>query len=228
VYKVKLPIRGSVVKGLLIIVPLVVTLTLVSLFMPARRVSIEGVGKVSFETTVTLSVGSEVAYASPAADISVPPPTSYNFGVVAAGSTPITGLTYFTVTNNGLSAVNITISGTDMTGGGTWALSDTAEPGDNIVGFKTGKASPTLTVGRSGGEQQPTVGRSGGEQQPVVGFEGQGDYTIIIKKTGPGYNYLIKGLPAGASIKWGLKMWTPTSFSDSEQKTGIITLTAYE
>jgi len=67
VYKVKLPIRGSVVKGLLIIVPVVVLgLILVSLFMPARRVSIEGVGKVSFETTVTLSVGSEVAHANPA------------------------------------------------------------------------------------------------------------------------------------------------------------------
>jgi len=58
--------RGSVVKRLLIIVPVVVLgLTLVSLFMPAQRVSIEGVGKLSFETTVTLSVGSEVAYASP-------------------------------------------------------------------------------------------------------------------------------------------------------------------
>ena len=75
VYKVKLPIRGSVVKRLLIIVPVVVLgLTLVSLFMPARRVSIEGVGKVSFETTVTLSVGSEVAYASP--DTATNPPTA--------------------------------------------------------------------------------------------------------------------------------------------------------
>jgi len=53
-------------KRLLIIVPVVVLgLILVILFMPAQRVSIEGVGKVSFETTVTLSVGSEVAYAAP-------------------------------------------------------------------------------------------------------------------------------------------------------------------
>jgi len=57
--------RGSVVRRLLIIVPVVLALTLVSLFMPAQRVSIEGIGKLSFETTVTLSVGSEVAYASP-------------------------------------------------------------------------------------------------------------------------------------------------------------------
>jgi len=57
--------RGSVVRRLLIVVPVVVALTLVSLFMPAQQVSIEGVGTLSFETTVTLSVGSEVAYASP-------------------------------------------------------------------------------------------------------------------------------------------------------------------
>lgn len=52
-------------KRLLLVIPVVVALTLVSLFMPVRRVSIEGIGKLSFETTVTLSVGSEVAYASP-------------------------------------------------------------------------------------------------------------------------------------------------------------------
>jgi hypothetical protein len=33
--------------------------------MPAQRLSIEGIGTLSFETTVTLSVGSEVAYAAP-------------------------------------------------------------------------------------------------------------------------------------------------------------------
>jgi hypothetical protein len=56
---------ASVVKRLLIIIPVVLVLTLVSLFMPARRVSIEGVGTLSFDTTVTLSVGSEVALAAP-------------------------------------------------------------------------------------------------------------------------------------------------------------------
>ena len=63
--KVSLPMSVSVVKRLLVIVPVVVMLTLVSLFMPGRRLSIEGVGTLSFETTVTLSVGSEVAYAAP-------------------------------------------------------------------------------------------------------------------------------------------------------------------
>jgi len=44
-------------------------------------------------------------------------PNNYGFGTVAEGSTTETGLTYFTITNNSAFAVNITISGTDMTGG---------------------------------------------------------------------------------------------------------------
>jgi len=52
-------------KKLLVIIPVVVGLTLVSLFMPAQRLSIEGIGMLSLETTVTLSVGYEVAYAAP-------------------------------------------------------------------------------------------------------------------------------------------------------------------
>ena len=60
-----LPKTGSMLRKLLIIVPVVLALTLVSLFLPAQRVTIEGIGKLSFETSVTISVGSEVAYASP-------------------------------------------------------------------------------------------------------------------------------------------------------------------
>jgi len=50
---------------LLLIIPVVVGLILVSIFMPAQQVSIEGIGTLSFETKVTLSVGSAAAYASP-------------------------------------------------------------------------------------------------------------------------------------------------------------------
>jgi len=57
----------KLLKKLLIAVPLVVGLILVGIFMPARHISIEGFGTLSFETAVTLSVGSEVAYASPTA-----------------------------------------------------------------------------------------------------------------------------------------------------------------
>jgi len=62
---VKLPITGSVVRRLLIIAPVFLALTVISLFMPAQRVTIEGIGRLSFETTVTLYVGQEAARASP-------------------------------------------------------------------------------------------------------------------------------------------------------------------
>jgi hypothetical protein len=55
---VKLP------RKLLIAVPLVVGLILVGTFMPARQMTIEGFGTLSFDSTVTLSVGSEAAHAS--------------------------------------------------------------------------------------------------------------------------------------------------------------------
>jgi hypothetical protein len=53
------------VRKVLLAIPVILALTAVSLFMPAQRVSIEGIGTLSFETTVTLSVGQETAYASP-------------------------------------------------------------------------------------------------------------------------------------------------------------------
>jgi hypothetical protein len=85
----------------------------------------------------------EVTYSTP--DISVDP-ISYDFGPVAEGATPSTGLAYFTVTNNSSSAVDITISGTDMTGGVTWALSDDGNPGTNIYGLKAGLEAGAYTI----------------------------------------------------------------------------------
>jgi len=54
----------KLLKKLLIIIP-VVGLILLTIFMPARQVSIDGIGTLSFESTITLSIGSETAYASP-------------------------------------------------------------------------------------------------------------------------------------------------------------------
>jgi hypothetical protein len=62
---VKLLGNSSILKKSFIALPVVLALIAVSLLMPARQVSIKGFGTLSFETTVTLSVGSEVAYASP-------------------------------------------------------------------------------------------------------------------------------------------------------------------
>ena len=80
-------------------------------------------------------------------------PTSYNFGVLAEGAIAETtgGLTtaYFTVTNNSAYAVNITISGTDMTGGTTWTLSNTATPGVDTYGLKAGLEGSSYIIVKS-------------------------------------------------------------------------------
>ncbi len=68
-------------------------------------------------------------------------PSSYNFGEVNPNNTISTPLDYFTVTNNSASAVKITISGTDITGGTTWTLSDTGTAGSTTFGLKAGLSS---------------------------------------------------------------------------------------
>jgi len=73
-------------------------------------------------------------------------PNTYAFGVVSEGSTTETGLTHFEVTNNSGYAINITIGGTDMTGGVTWTLSDNAIPGTDTYGLKAGLAGTSYNI----------------------------------------------------------------------------------
>jgi len=91
-------------------------------------------------------------------------PTSYGFGTVAESSTTPTGLTHFTVTNNSAYAVNITISGTDMTGGTTWTLSNDGSAGNMIYG---------LNAGLEGGSYNVIVNTAGGNTL-VSGLAGGG------------------------------------------------------
>jgi hypothetical protein len=53
------------VKKLLIALPIVLALSVAIMFLPAKQMDIEGIGRLSLETKITLSVGSEVAYAAP-------------------------------------------------------------------------------------------------------------------------------------------------------------------
>ena len=199
----------SIPVGLAVIVAIILTMLPVG-------VSITGEG--------VLSIGLSRTYANPAASITVSP-ISYDFGIVGANSTFQTGLTYFTLTNDGDVGVNITIQGTDMTGGVGWTLSDTATPGTDIVGLKSGTKAPYSTIGFSGGDQETSVGFAGGDEQDLVGFVGQGDYSVVIKKTAT-FNTIIYKMPPGSSIKWGFAMYVPTEFTDGVEKTGTITLTA--
>jgi len=67
-------------------------------------------------------------------------------GSVAAGSTLSTGLTAFSIKNDGDVAIDVTVSGTDLTGGTTWTLSDTATAGANTYGLKAGISSYSIIV----------------------------------------------------------------------------------
>lgn len=72
-------------------------------------------------------------------------PSSWDFDLVDTNSTYETGLTCFNTTNVGNCEVDISISGSNMTGGGhTWELSDTATPGDMVYGLEVGLRSCTL------------------------------------------------------------------------------------
>ncbi len=103
----------------------------------------------SYKSSRTISLYGEGETAGCSEDITNSPSSwSVNGGTpVDVNSNYFTGLTYFTVTNNSGGAVDIAISGTDMTGGGyTWTLSDTATPGDMIYGLKAGLSGGDYTI----------------------------------------------------------------------------------
>ena len=66
-------------------------------------------------------------------------PEPQAFGVLEVNTTSTTTINYFTVTNTGDLAVVVTMSCTNLTGGGkTWTLSDTATPLENVWGLQIG------------------------------------------------------------------------------------------
>jgi len=67
-------------------------------------------------------------------------------GGVVESSTLETGLTAFSILNDGTVAVDVTVSGTDLIGGTTWTLSDTATAGVNTYGLKVGLGSYNIIV----------------------------------------------------------------------------------
>ena len=105
--------------------------------------SIRGVSPDLYRRTKVTQIWVVVDYVIPNIDNS---PISYGFGVISVNSTPETGLTYFTVTNNTVLPISITISAIDFTGGNGWTLSDTATPGDDTAGLKAGLEGGNYTI----------------------------------------------------------------------------------
>ena len=102
--------------------------------------------KTNFSGDSWLSWGAAIFQGTP--DISNTP-SSWSVGVVQPSSVYSTGLGNFTLTNNSSFAVDVSISGTDMTGGTTWTLSDTATPASNVFGLRAGLNNTFTKVAKS-------------------------------------------------------------------------------
>lgn len=168
---------------------------------------------------------------TPVLDISVTP-TSYGFGTLHANNTGNTGYDYFTVTNNGSATIDITISGTDMTGTGvTWDLADSGSPDDATYALWAGTWDiPTagyVIISRvSDPYDYPIVARGSpfSYDSYEVSQDGIG-YETVVRETET-YNYLTESLISTGTYTFGLKLYSPTENLGSVLMTGTVTLTA--
>ena len=142
-------------------------------------------------TTADITVTATPQYIAIACDQSV-----YDFGVVAASSTPSTATDWGTIDNTSTVQTDQTISVTTATwsGGVTWTHSDTATAGANTAGLKANKG----------------------------GTWGVGD--VIVKYDTP--NYIAENQAATTDYSFGLKLISPTSFTDGIEKEIVVRVSA--
>ena len=116
------------------------------------KVSQRNVGYIGVSnTTVFLDMdgtGASIQYVASGTLLSVTnSPGSYGYGTINETSTSNTGLTHFTLENDGTVPAHVTVHGDDWTGASTtWTLSDTATPGDSVHGLKTGLEGGSYSV----------------------------------------------------------------------------------
>jgi len=82
--------------------------------------------------------GSELTFDTLEIDISSPDIGIVILGTVTTSSTHETGLDALSFTNTGNCAVDVTIKGSDFTGGTGWTLSDDGNAGASIIGIRAG------------------------------------------------------------------------------------------
>ena len=118
---------------------------------------------ISILTAVSLIVmGVPVLKVNAQVDISNAPDT-WSLGTISENSIHQEN---FTVTNNGANQVNITISGSNMTGGIPWILSPTAVPNTDTYGLKANLdgGSFDIIVNGDGDLLVPNLPANGGTQ----------------------------------------------------------------
>jgi hypothetical protein len=187
------------VRRLLIVVLVVLALGLASMFLPARQMNIEGIGRLSFETRITLSIGSEVAYAAPDFTTNSPsansggwtnPTNAYadggGYAAITSG-TPSASHTYsgygFNLTDNQINQVRVRYD--------AWS----AGAADSQTRYPTGDAevNGTWTLTPSGGSRYEKV-----DETPAD----DADYITLTTTTG-GYSYFSFSsfsVPSGSTV----------------------------
>jgi hypothetical protein len=187
------------VKKLLIVVLVVLALGLGSFFIPAQQLNIEGVGRLSFESKITLSIGSETAYASPDLITNSPsansggwtdPTNAYadggGYAYIASG-TPSASHTYsgygFDFTDEQINQVRVRYD--------AWC----AGSADSQTRYPTGDAevNGTWTLTPSGGSRYQKVDETPADDS---------DYIALTTTTG-GYSYFSFSnfsVPSGATV----------------------------
>jgi hypothetical protein len=124
-------------------------------------------------------------------------PITKDYGILDTSATSSTAINFFTLENTGSGAIDVEISGTDLTGGDdTWTLSDTATVGENTYGLKAGLDDDDDT------------------------------FDIVVKKNAS-FNALVENLAESGTQDWGLQILMPTSVTnyDGQQMSGTVTLT---
>lgn len=126
-------------------------------------------------------------------------PSTYDFGVIAAGSNENTGNAHFTVTNG--STVNIDISANCTgwsSGGSSWTYND--------PGADTGNLDASSADGGAGGST------------------GQGNYDISIPNAAS--VLLCDNVTSATNPTWELELDAPSSFTHGDEQETTITLIA--
>lgn len=149
-------------------------------------------------TPVMADTTADVTITATPAYIAVSDNTSdYDFGVVSTSSTQETPTSHIAITNTSSVQTDITIFTTgNFTGGGGWTVSNTATPGADTAG---------LNANRGG-----TWGVS----------------DVIIEEAGGTPNYIYEDCPATTDFDYGIQLLAPTSFSDGDQKTVTVRISA--
>jgi len=125
-------------------------------------------------------------------------PNTWSPSIIEVNTNTYTAINYFTITNTGTGAVDVTIQGTDLdnVGSTAWDLADDGDPGVNIYG---------LWAGLDDGDDLFDV--------------------IVAESTA---NTLLTGLAELGTQDWGMKIYMPTSVTgyDGLPMTSVVTLVA--